>query len=779
MIRKQLILTGVVQGVGFRPNVVRIASHHAVTGLCGNDDNSVFIEAQGAGEAVDSFLEAVRTDLPPLATIVTWRESDLDVAPDESAFIIVASRRAAGAITLLPADGAICADCLADMADPANRRYRYPFTTCTNCGPRLSIIRDVPYDRPLTTMADFPMCDACREEYEDPHDRRYHAQPISCFDCGPQLWLEPTGTAQLLRRVGPNSGAGPGHGPGDTDRRTIFATTIAAAKQMLRDGAILAVKGIGGFTLMCDARNEQAVSTLRVRKRRPGKPLAVMAGSVAAAERIAELGPAHIAALTGREAPIVLAPMSAQYDLAPSVAPGLDDVGVMLPYAPLHRLLLDEDDVLVATSANSSDKPLTYRNEDARTDLAGIVDAILMHDRGIHVPVEDSVVATDGDRTTPIRRSRGFAPLPVFLGAVTVGPGDPCVLAVGAELKNTFALTRDGMAFMSAHIGDMGSLETQAAFEKSVAQMLTAHRRTPELVVVDKHPGYATHAWGLREAERLGVPVLELQHHHAHALSLATEHRLIGQELTCIVLDGTGYGDDGTIWGGEILKLDPGALTFDRAWHIPGFWLPGGDSAVRFPWKSAAGLLWEFDLGWDILDAPHDELALVRSQLRNQVAVVRTTSTGRLFDAVASLLGVCQQIRYEAQAAMELETAARRCPAEHDAHRRELPDAPDLEWIIETLIDQVQQGRDVPCLARFFHAALSRLIARALYSVEPNSGPIGFTGGVFANRLLNADLEHDLADYAVLRHALVPANDGGLALGQAAAGVAWLRKDKS
>ncbi|MCL2491106.1 MAG: carbamoyltransferase HypF [Propionibacteriaceae bacterium] len=756
MIRRQLTLTGVVQGVGFRPNVVRLAAQFPITGFCGNDDNSVFIEAQGDPESVAAFFTAVRTDLPPLATILIWRESDLAVVPNEPAFTIVASRRAVGAITLLPPDAAICPDCQADMNDPANRRYHYPFTTCTNCGPRLSIIKDVPYDRPLTTMADFPMCDACRAEYEDAHDRRFHAQPISCYDCGPNLWLEPSGAE-----------APPQH---DDDRRTGFAQAIAGAVQMLRDGKILAVKGIGGFTLMCDARNADAVATLRARKRRPGKPLAVMAGSLAAASRIADLGDLPRQLLSGREAPIVLAPMSDGYDLAPQVAPGLDDIGIMLPYTPLHRLLLGRDDVLVATSANSSSRPLTFTNEDARRDLSHIVDAFLMHDRGIHVPVEDSVVMAFGGGAEPIRRSRGYAPLPVFLGG-----DDRCVLAVGAELKNTFALTRDGMAFMSAHIGDMGSLETQAAFERSVDQMLTAHRRTPRLIVVDKHPGYATHNWGLRQGERLDVPVLEVQHHHAHALSLLAEN--LTQPLGWfLVLDGTGFGDDGTIWGGELLHLDAdNPLSFERAWHLPGFGLPGGDSAIRHPWKSAAGLAFEY--GLDIADrvAPRpaaagvDEWALVQSQLRSGFGVVRTTSTGRLFDAVAAWLGVCQTVTYEAQAAMELEAVARRCPHDHDV------DCADVAGLVELLDDGLNRATPTPCLARMFHRALTHLLARAVNSAVVEPSAVGLTGGVFANRLLSSYLARDLEQlgHKVVRHQIVPSNDGGLALGQALAGVVF------
>ena len=815
MVRRQLTLTGVVQGVGFRPNVARLAARHPITGLCGNDDNSVFIEAQGQASEVARFFGEVRTEIPPMATIIAWREFDMAVDSDETEFRIVPSRRGVGAITLIPADAAVCSDCLKDISDPGNRRYGYPFTTCTNCGPRLSIIRDVPYDRPLTTMADFPMCEACRKEYTDPANRRYHAQPISCFDCGPDLWLEYPGTMTTGGTM-PHNGAESrplanretGSGEmieerGAGDRRTRFARTIAEAKNLIRKGKILAVKGIGGFTLMCDARNPEAVATLRARKRRPGKPLAVMAGSVEAARRVADLGEEHIRALTSREAPIVLAPMAPTYDLADEVAPGLDDVGVMAVFTPLHRLLLDPDDILVATSANSSSKPLTYRNEDARRDLSDIVDAFLMHDRGIHIPVEDSVVMAEKGRTTPIRRSRGYAPLPVFLGA---DAPDRCVLAVGAELKNTFALTRDGMAFLSAHVGDMGSLETQAAFEKSVDQMLTAHRRTPELVVVDKHPGYATHAWGLRYADRIGVPVLEVQHHHAHALSLLAENPAEAPRVV-IVLDGTGYGDDGTIWGGEILQLDDNPLDYERIWHLPGFWLPGGDSAVRNPWKSAMGLAWEYRIdpsvlpaysakhesgaqpvtltksgsaSCSVLDEPCDnrdpdvrqddtgidERAVVQSQLENHVGVVRTTSTGRVFDAAASILGIRQTVTYEAQAAMELETMARRCPHDHEP----VDTMPDL---VNLLVEGVQNHTPVPCLAKTFHASLARVIAQGLYSVVNEPSAIGLTGGVLANRLLTAYLVRDLENlgHRVRLHQIVPANDGGLALGQGLAGV--------
>jgi hydrogenase maturation protein HypF len=714
--------------------VARTAKWFAVTGFCGNDDRSVFIEAQGAREQVDAFIDAVVANPPPLAFISEKAETELPIDPYEGGFRIVASVHRPGAITLISPDIGTCADCLREMNDPADRRYQYPFITCTNCGPRLSIIRDVPYDRPLTTMASFEMCPACAAEYHNPFDRRYHAQPISCFDCGPQLW-----------------------------------PSIPHIRELIGRGQIVAVKGIGGFTLMCDARNEQAVATLRERKRRPGKPLAVMAGSLPAAQQIAQLSEAAIRELESPQRPIILAPMAPGYDLAPSVAPGLDDVGVMLPYAPVHYLLLGPDDVFVATSANSSTLPLTYRNDDAIRDLSHIVDAFLMHDRGIFVPVEDSVLMVADGAVTPIRRSRGYAPLPVQLGDY-----DAAVLAVGGELKNTFALTRDGMAFLSAHIGDMGSLETQLAFEKSVDQMQRMHRRQPDLIVCDMHPGYATRAWAHREAERLGVPVLEIQHHHAHALSLHAEFGERSEDNSLedyLVLDGTGYGTDGTIWGGELLRLGANPLEFERVWHLPGFWLPGGDSAIRQPWKSAVAVLHEYGIDPAGLPptkaAPPDALALVQSQLETGEQVVRTTSAGRLFDAAASLLGVCHEATYEAQAAMELEALARqselKVPERSEAH----PAPNTVKDLFIDLVVGLRAGREVAELADGFHWALARICAAAV-----RAKTIGLTGGVFANKLFTKYLVAALAErgIATVQHRLVPCNDGGLALGQAYAG---------
>jgi hydrogenase maturation protein HypF len=751
--------------------VARTAGRFAVSGCCGNDDESVFIEVTGAPDEIDRMIAAVCAEAPALANILSVECEHLEPEADPPAhFRIVPSRRAPGVPTLIPPDAAPCADCLAEMADPTNRRYRYPFITCTNCGPRLSIIRDVPYDRPLTTLAAFPMCPACQAEYSDPTNRRYHAQPISCYDCGPHLWLQ--------RPTPP---------PPQGDVLGEWWDGIVGARGLLRAGAILAVKGIGGFTLFADARNAAAVERLRRRKRRPHKPFAVMAPDLATARRFARLSREQERLLAGTERPIVLAPMAPGYDLAAAVAPGLGDVGVMLPSAPLHFLLLEPGDVMVATSANISAEPLIYRNEDAEADLAGIVDALLTHDRPIHVPVEDSVLMADGAAASPIRRSRGYAPLPVPLPPRARRGGS--VLAVGGELKNTFAMTRGDMAFLSAHIGDMGSLACQRAFERSVEQMRTMHRQPIDLLVADLHPSYATSAWAERYAEVNGIPLLRVQHHHAHALSLLAEHGATGRRAAIAVFDGTGFGLDGTVWGGEILTLPPDPRTFRRAWHLPPFLLPGGDSAIHHPWKVALSVLATFAPTADAVphlsaEASPNEIALVKSQLASGVATVATTSAGRLFDAAASLLGVRQHVTYEAQAAMELERLARECPHQTCAKTQfqNLPtlikataaaakgDPPAIVGPAGAAPNPTARA----CAARRFHAGLAGIAMRALIQVaaESDAEVLGLTGGVFQNRLFTADCLAHLAsvDKPVLVHRLVPANDGGLSLGQALAG---------
>lgn len=755
-IRREYLLRGVVQGVGFRPHVAVVAARHAISGFVGNDDLQVFVEAQGEIAEVEAFLADVLATLPPLARVISTAHRDLTPVADEAGFRIVASRHVPGARTLVPPDVATCDDCLADSADPDNRRFGYAFTTCTNCGPRLSIIEDLPYDRPATTMRGFPLCDACRAEYTDPSDRRFHAQPISCFDCGPRLWVATPGSQPA---------------PGD-DRRAQHRATLGDAAARLARGEVLAVKGLGGFHLVCDARNPDAVERLRARKRRVGKPFAVMVADLAAAHRLADLSEAQAELLASPARPIVIAPMAPTYDLADAVAPGLADVGVLLAYTPLHTLLLASGMALVATSGNLSEEPLCFTNADALDRLAGLADAFVLHDRDIHVPVEDSVFLagrTSGaaETTVPARRSRGYAPLPVVLpdaGSV--------VLAVGGELKNTFALATGDLAFVSAHLGDMGSLASQRAFEASVAQLVDIHRVTPEVVVHDLHPSYATTAWAQRYADaHPDVRLVGVQHHHAHALSLLAEHGFTGTAVVA-TLDGTGYGTDATIWGGEVLVVSP--TGWRRGWHVPTFGLVGGDRAIRHPWRVARGLAHAWGLDIDATPAvrlaPADELRLVDSQLASGFGVVGTSSAGRLFDAAAALVGVSQHATYEAQPAMELERVA---TAWSRAHPRAVDpgDAASLPEVVRRLLDnRLAVGER----AWRFHVDLAAVVAQAVATEAERVGTrtVGVTGGVAMNRLISGWLVRGLADrgFTVLTHRTVPPNDGGLSLGQAWAG---------
>ena len=762
VVRRRRLMYGIVQGVGFRPSVANCAADFNLTGFVGNDDAGVFIEAQGEQSEIDAFFATFDANLPPLAKVDSTSCQAVDLVEGEVGFRIVQSGHSAGAVTLIPPDVAPCPDCLREMNDPTDRRFGYPFISCTNCGPRLSIIVDLPYDRPLTTMADFPMCPACAAEYADPSNRRYHAQPISCFDCGPTLWLEGAEVPVMPPVL---------DGPA---RRVAWADTIAQARNMLDDGAIIAVKGIGGFTLFCDARNNDAVARLRARKHRPDKPFATICADIDTAATLANLSPAAAEAIISQQRPIVLGAKAPGYDLAESVAPRLDRIGIMLPSAPLHALLVRPGACYVATSGNLSGEPLACDNDDARDRLAGIVDYFLIHDRTIHVSVEDSVVMDQSGQVRPVRRSRGYAPLPVRLDVKT----RRSVLAVGSELKNTFTLVRDAMAFCSPHLGDMAALASQQAFEASVKQLTGLHRRTPDLLVADKHPGYATTAWAARYADEHGCRLLLVQHHHAHALSLLAEHQLVGQPALVATLDGTGYGDDATIWGGELLAIGADPLDYKRVWHLPGFWLAGGDSAVRRPWKLAAGLL--AACGVDGAGLPSAqagnpaEARLVASQLVSHTACVWTTSAGRVFDAVASMLGVCQMQTYEGQAGSELEAVARHC--RHGSHDWE-PGQADLTELVKLMADGYRTGIDVACLAAAFHTGMASVVAQAInIAVRAQPVPlIGISGGVAQNQLFCGALRNRIsADSKLLEHAIVPCNDGGLSLGQAIAGCAAL-----
>lgn len=760
--RRRIEVTGVVQGVGFRPFVVALGQTLGLSGTVANHSRGVSIEVEGEPERVAEFERRLVDEAPPLARVSTCVATDIQAREERPGdMVIVRSAIADGPRALVPPDTATCDDCLRELCDPADRRYRHPFITCTNCGPRLSIITDIPYDRPATTMAGFPLCAECAREYADPADRRHHAQPIACHDCGPTLTLRDAGGRPLA-----------------SDEEAL-----AAAQEALRTGRVVAVKGIGGYHLACDAASAAAVAVLRERKRRPDKPFALMVADLAVADSLIEVDETVAMALTGPDRPIVLARRRPGGVVCESVAPGLDELGVMLAYAPVHHLLLRPHPssgcaappVLVMTSGNVGDEPLAFEDDDAIARLGAMVDVLLTHDRPIHVPVEDSVVAADERSITPIRRSRGHAPLPVVLPALQ-GP-EPVVLAVGAEIKNTCALTRDGWAFLSAHVGDMGTLESQRAFARTVEQLLALHDSQPTVVAADLHPGYATHAWAQRWGEGHGIPLHLVQHHHAHLAALLAEHGRLGDRVLGIVLDGTGYGCDGAIWGGELLFNAGDVTAIRRLGHLAPFALPGGEVAVRRPVRIALSLLHTagIDVGDLLPGADPAELALVRSQLALGGQPL-TTSVGRLWDGLAALLGVRGHVTYEAQAAIEFEALARTASTPYAVS---LPTVPgpaslpvlDTVTLVRDVVRALQRAVDRARIARGVHDALCEGMSGLTVDLAHRHDvtTVGLTGGAFQNALLRRGLRERLAaaDLAVLEHRVVPCTDGGLSLGQA------------
>ena len=753
-VRVRLDITGVVQGVGFRPAVARIAARYRLSGWVYNDAGSVHCELEGPAGDVDSAVSELRRRPPPMARIDQMLITPVDPG-GETGFAIIASRDGDTSRTLVPPDIAVCADCLRELRDPGDRRFAHPFITCTNCGPRYTVITDLPYDRPSTTMAGFPMCPACAAEYDDPLDRRYHAQTIACWDCGPRLSWQ---------------------GPGGDE----ITDPLGAAAAALLGGAVVAVKGIGGFHLACRADDDDAVALLRARKNRPAKPFAVMAADSGAAAAIAEIDAGAAAALGSPAAPIVLVPRRAGA-VSEAVAPGLSDLGVMLAYTPLHHLLFDRliaaagPAALVMTSANQGGSPIVFRDDDLGW-IDGLADAVLTHDRPIHVPCEDSVITID-DRggELPLRRSRGYAPLPV---SVPLPGAGETVLGVGGDLKTTFCLMAgpgpDGRrhAHLSAHLGDMADPRTQEAFTGALDHLAFMTDQRPAVIAADLHPGYATTRWAGRHAE--GRPVIGVQHHHAHAVSLLAEHGRLDTPALAVTYDGTGYGTDATIWGGELLLITEPAR-FTRVGHLGGFALPGGDGAVRNPARIALDLLQRAGLDWapdlpPVAAVGPDGLRVLAQQIPRGLGCVPTTSMGRLFDAVASLLGVCQLVSYEGQAAVELEHLARR--GRPTALEFDVRDAlMDPRPVITGLVRGLRAGARLADLAAGFHAAVIAATATAVGSAADAAGVsvIGLTGGVFANRILLRGLRDTLerSGYEVLSHRVVSCNDSGLALGQA------------
>jgi len=745
--RIRVEIDGIVQGVGFRPFIYRLAQRHGLNGWVCNTPAGVLLEAQGGEEALAAFLDGIRQEAPPLAVVGALQSTAIPSAGG-TGFAIVASGTGEGRAEP-PPDSDVCTDCLRELFDPSDRRYRYPFITCTNCGPRYSIISGIPYDRPLTTMAGFPLCAACRSEYEDPADRRFHAQPLACPVCGPRLRLVDAAGADLS---------------GDPVDRAIG---------MLAAGRIVAVKGVGGYHLAVDAANGVAVAELRRRKRRNAKPLAMMVADVAGAAAIAVLDSMESRLLAGPERPIVLLRKRDDAPIAPEVAPHSGYFGIMLPASPVHHLLLADNRfaALVMTSGNRSSEPIAYREKEALSQLAGIADAFLVHDRGIRTRVDDSVIRVFRGNPLFLRRSRGYVPR-----AVTLPASQRSVLAVGAELKGACCLTRGDRAFMSQHIGDLQNVATLESLAESGEHLQRLLEIAPVLVAHDLHPDYLSTRFAL---ERTGLPSVGVQHHHAHLAACMAENRLEGPTIG-VIFDGTGLGADGTVWGGEFLVGDyAGYRRSGRFRQVP---LPGGDAAIREPYRMA--LSWchaalgeaAFALpleGWSGLS--DQERALMRQLMERRINAPLTSSCGRLFDAVAALLGVRGIISYEGQAAIELEALAEEGrPCRGYPVRVSARDGLwEVDWapLIAALLEDLAGGVAAADMAASFHAAVvgAAVAVCGRLRDETGIGRVALSGGVFQNRLLTEGLcsRLETAGFTVHTHRLVPPNDGGLALGQA------------
>ena len=746
-VRRRFAVTGVVQGVGFRPFVCVLATDSALTGFVGNDTSGVFIEVEGASVAVDEFARRLAAEAPPAARIDSIVHTSVPVVGNTD-FVIVASVEQHTGTALVSPDLSTCIDCVTELENPDDRRFGYPFINCTNCGPRFTITHSTPYDRPQTTMAGFMMCERCLAEYGDPSDRRFHAQPNACADCGPEVWFEEAG----------------GRTPLDA---------VSSARDLIAQGGIVAVKGLGGFHLACDASSEPAIDRLRERKGRVDKPFAVMVRDLATARSIADIDHDEQTLLVSVPRPIVLVTKKPDSRLSHLVAPGNRRVGVMLAYTPLHRLLLEPGDVWVMTSGNRSQEPIAHDNDEARCTLTDLADAFIMHDRDIVVPVDDSVMQVLDGSEMPVRRSRGYAPFPVTLPEAV-----PPLLATGGELKAAFCLASGTHGFMSQHIGDMENLETLDAFTAAFDHMRDLFRIEPETIATDLHPGYLSARWADRIAD--GRPVVRVQHHHAHIASLMAEHGLT-TPIIGFSFDGTGYGTDGTVWGGEVLIAN--YERFERVAHLATVPLPGGDTTVRRPYRMAMSHLWAAGMPWDADLAPvaatsAQELAVLASQLERGFNVVPTSSMGRLFDAVSALTGVCQKITYEAQAAIELESIA---DSSDDAHY-----AFDISGsiidpspVLRSVVDDVRCGVPAGIVAMRFHRAVADAVHQLSVALREREGigTIGLSGGVFQNMTLTGLVQRRLESggFRVVTHRLVPPNDGGIALGQAMVAAAKVR----
>ncbi len=821
--RRRHLIKGIVQGVGFRPFVYGQAQRCCLVGFVLNDSQGVTIEVEGSLYALESFQQALREQAPPLARIDSVT-TELISLRHETSFSITYSQKGAERQALISPDCAICADCLRELFDPTNRRYHYAFINCTNCGPRFTIVQDVPSDREKTTMRVFPMCPACKAEYDDPLNRRFHAQPNACPVCGPQVRLFPmTPFSQLSNQVETSLSASsiyrvPPLAPeryrdqwvgGDKSRtRSSWslpyniaeqkdgdlanADAISVAAQQLAQGAIFAIKGLGGYHLACDALNAEAVQRLRQRKHREAKPFALMVPDLETARLLCEVNDAEAALLRSHRRPIVLLERHAECPVAPDVAPSSVSLGLMLPYTPLHYVLLrafaslageERSAVLVMTSGNLSDEPIAYRDDDAKQRLASIADGMLTHNRDIHMRCDDSVMRIVAGGVQFFRRARGYAPEPVSLSADLPMP----LLACGAHLKNTFCLGKGRQAFVSHHIGDLENLETLTSFREGIEHFERLFDIYPQAIAYDLHPEYLATKYALDAdiPQKIGI-----QHHHAHIASVLAEHGLSGPVIG-IAADGTGFGSDGAVWGCEILVAD--LIDFERLAHLTYVPLPGGEQAIRQPWRMAATYLAQaYGAAFLDLDIPfvrqlerakwHTLSQMIARGLNSPL----TSSLGRLFDAVAALIGLRGEVLYEGQAAIELEMLAAKdvsgqfYPFALQRHEGE-PTVLDVAPMIRAIVSDIQQGIPLPQIANNFHRTIAELLLATTVEVREQTGlnSVALSGGVFQNRLLLETLITRLEEmkFQVYINRRVPPNDGGISLGQLAIAAARLRKE--
>ena len=812
--RSALLVRGVVQGVGFRPFVYRLALEEGLAGSIGNDTGGVTIEVEGPEEHVQAFLHRLQSEAPPLSRIDSVITCPIEPT-GQTGFHILASQVHGQVSTGIPADAATCPDCLRELRDPADRRYRYPFLNCTNCGPRYTITRRIPYDRPQTSMARFTMCPACQAEYDDPANRRFHAQPNACWQCGPRLWLQESANFPAQNDVALNiSGICPGDGgtvlKGHDFSRANKPSKLSGALapegrsfptqpdpvheaiHLLLAGQILAIKGIGGFHLAVDATNESAVQRLRDRKHRYGKPLAVMVRDLAAARSLCNLNPDEESLLITSARPIVLARRLADSRIAPSVAPGVPWLGLFLPYAPLQHLLFADPRVhaLVMTSANLSEEPIAIDNAEALSRLANIADAFLLHDRDILQRCDDSVAAIVDSAPQLLRRARGYVPLSVPL------PIDaPPLLAVGGHLKNVFTLARGRFAYQSQHLGDLESPSGLHFFEETLAHLTRTFEIEPQAIVHDLHPGYLSTQWAKKYAADRSLPLIAVQHHHAHIAACMAEHSLT-EPVIGLALDGTGYGTDGHIWGGEVLITQ--LHTFDCFAHLEYIPMPGGDAAVKEPWRMAFGAL--HAAGFDVesqqllalIGAEANEARVLKRMIERKINSPLTSSLGRLFDAVAAVVLNRRKVDYDAQAAIELEGIAVDEPDrfEQGDYVPELHSAEEgsaCKAVIRTgkmwkaVLKDIWRGVPASRISARFHAGIAEgfINAAANARIENSINVVALSGGCLHNRRLTRLLRTGLEEegFTVYTHRQVSPGDGGLSYGQAAVASAILQRN--